>query len=117
MTPGDSGGGQTEYDVDTRAELFWEAQGGQIVYQGRDMHIMSALNVRINGKHVRRSADRLARTAGIPAVRGGPEPTLGPAQLWKGCPFVAILNLPGQPAQRAPFAHLFLCTHWGADCE
>ena len=106
-TPGDSGGGQTEYDVDTRAELFWEAQGGQIVYEGRDMHIMSAVNLRINGKHVRRSADRLARTAGIPAVRGGPEPTMGPAQLWKGCPFVAILNLPVQPAQSAPFLLTF----------
>ena len=107
VTPGDSGGGQTEYNVDTRAELFWEAQGGRIVYEGRDMHIMSAVNLRINGKHVRRSADRLARTAGIPAVRGGPEPTIGPAQLWKGCPFLAILNLPGQPAQSAPFLLTF----------
>ena len=71
------------------------------------MHIMSAVNLRINGKHVRRSADRLARTAGIPAVRGGPEPTMGPAQLWKGCPFVAILNLPGLPAQSAPFLLTF----------
>ena len=60
------------------------------------MQIMSAVNLRINGKHVRRSADRLARTAGIPAVRGGPEPTMGPAHLWKGCPFVAIW-------QSAPF--------------
>ena len=34
MTPGDSQGGETEYDVDTRAELFSEAQGGRIVYQG-----------------------------------------------------------------------------------
>ena len=107
VTPGDSGVGQIEYNVDTRAELFWEAQGGRIVYEGRDMHIMSAVNLRINGKHVRRSAVRLARTAGIPAVRGGPEPTLGPAQLWKGCPFVAILNLPGQPAQSAPFLLTF----------
>ena len=107
VTPGDSRGGQTEDNVDTRAQLFWEAQGGRIVYEGRDMHIMSAVNLRINGKHVRRSADRLARTAGIPAVRGGPEPTMGPAQLWKGCPFVAILNLPGQPAQGAPFLLTF----------
>ena len=30
------------------------------MYQGRDMHIMSAVNLRINGKHVRWSADRLA---------------------------------------------------------
>ena len=107
VTRGHSGGGQTEYDVDTRGELFWEAQGGRIVYEGRDMHIMSAVNLRINGKHFRRSADRLARTAGIPALRGGPEPTLGPAQLWKGCPFVAILNIPGQPAQSAPFLPTF----------
>ena len=107
VTPGDSGGGQTEYDVDTRAELFWEAQGGRILYDGREMHIMSAVNLRINGKHVSRSADRLARTAGIPAVRGGPEPTMRPAQLWKGCPFVAILNSPGQPAHSAPFLLTF----------
>ena len=80
VTSGDSGGGETEYNLDTRAELFWEAQGGRIVYQGRNTHIMSAVNVRINGKHVRRSAHRLARTAGIAAVRGGPEPTIGPAQ-------------------------------------
>ena len=102
MTSGDSGGGETEYDVDTRAELFWEAQGGRIVYQGRNTHIMSAVNVRINGKHVRRSAHQLARTAGIAAVRGGPEPTIGPAQLLERCPFVVILNLPGQPPQSAP---------------
>ena len=63
------------------------------MYQGRDMHIMSAVNPRINGKHVRRSAGRLARTAGIPVVRGLLEPIMGRAQLWKGCPFVAILNL------------------------
>ena len=80
VTPRDSGGGHTQCDVDTRAELFWEAQGGRIVYQVRDMHIMSGVNLRINGKHVRRSADRLARTAGIPAIRGGAEPTLRPAQ-------------------------------------
>ena len=107
VTRGDSGGAETEYDVDTRAELFWEAQWGRIVYQGRDMHIRSAVNLRINGKHVRRSDDRLARIAVIPAVRGGPEPTLGPAQLWKGCPFVAILNVPGQPPQSAPFLLAF----------
>ena len=47
------------------------------MYHGRDMHIMSAENVRINGKHVWRSADRLGRTVGIPAVRGVPEPTMG----------------------------------------
>ena len=93
--------------MDTRAELFREAHGGRIVYEGRDMHIMSAVNPRINGKQVRRSAHRLARTAGIAAVRGGPEPTMGPAQLWKGRPFVAMLNLPGQPAQSAPFLRTF----------
>ena len=107
VTPRDSGGGETEYYVDTRVELFWEAQGGRIVYQGRDMHIMSAVNLRINGKHVPRSADRLARTAGIPAVRGVPEPTMCLAQLWKGCPFVAILNLPRRPSQSAPFLLTF----------
>ena len=32
---------------------------------------------------------------------------MGPAQLWKGCPFVAILNRPGQPAQSAPFLLTF----------
>ena len=78
------------------------------------MHIMSAVNLRINGKQVRRSADRLARIAGIPAVRGGPEPTMGPAHLWKGSPFVAILNLPGQPAQSAPFLLTVSCALiWG----
>ena len=77
------------------------------MYEGRDMHIMSAVNLHIKGKHVRRSAERLARTDGIPAVRGGPELTMGSAQLWKGGPFVAILNLPGQPAQSAPFLLTF----------
>ena len=106
-TPGDSGAGETGYDVDTRAELFWEAQGGRILYQGRGMHIMSAHNLRINGKLVRRSADLLARTAGIPAASWGPEPTMGPSELWKGYPFVATLNLPWQPLQSAPFLRTF----------
>ena len=89
-----------------------------MVYQGRDMHIMRAVNPRINGKHVRRSADRLARIAGIPAIRGFLEPTMGPAQLWKGCPFVAILNLPGQPPQSAPFLLAFPSTLiGGAECH
>ena len=30
-TPRDSAAGETEYDSDTRAELFWGAQGGRIV--------------------------------------------------------------------------------------
>ena len=77
------------------------------MYQGRDIHIMSAVNLRINGKHVRRSNDRLARTAGIPAVMGVLEPTMGTAQLWKGCPFVAISNVTGQPPQSAPFCSRF----------
>ena len=71
------------------------------------MHIMSAVDLHINRKYVRRSADRLARIAGILAVRGGPDPTMGPAQLWKCCPFVAILYLPRQPAQSAPFLLTF----------
>ena len=103
MTPRDSGGAETQDHVDTRAVLVWEAQGGRFVYQGRHMHIMSAVNLRMTGKHVHRSADRLAKAAGIPAVGGVPEPTMGPAELLKGCPFVAILNLPGQPPQSAPF--------------
>ena len=57
---------------------FCEAQGGRIVYEGRVMHIISAVNLRINGKNVWRSADRLARIAGFTVVRGGPEPTMGP---------------------------------------
>ena len=77
------------------------------MYQGRNMHVMSAVNLRINRNHVRRLADRLASTAGIPAIRGGPEPTMGRAQFRKGCPFVAILNLPGQPPQSAPFLLTF----------
>ena len=32
---------------------------------------------------------------------------MGPAQLWKGCPFVGILNLPRQPPQGAPFLLTF----------
>ena len=67
------------------------------------MRIMSAVNLRSNGKHVRQSADPFAKSADIPAVRGGPVPTMGPSQLWKGYPFVAILNLPGQPSQSVPF--------------
>ena len=38
VTPRDGRGGETGYG-DTHAELLWEAQGGRIVYQGRDMHI------------------------------------------------------------------------------
>ena len=34
VTPGDSEGGEIEYDVDTRAELFWEAQGGELCIRG-----------------------------------------------------------------------------------
>ena len=79
------------------------------MYHGRDMHIMSAAHLRINGEHVRRSAEHLARTAGIPAVRGVPEPTKGPPQLWTGCMFVAILTMPEQPPQSAPFLLTFSC--------
>ena len=116
-TPGDSGGGETQYDVDTRAERFWEAQGGRMAYQGRDMHIMSPINLRINGKHVWRSADRLARTADIPAVRGGGGAQSGPGSVVEGLPVCGIF----QPARAtttkcALFAHLFLGTHWGAEC-
>ena len=32
---------------------------------------------------------------------------MGPSHLWKGCPFLAILNLPGQPSQSAPFLLTF----------
>ena len=32
---------------------------------------------------------------------------MGPSHLWKGCPFVAILNSPGQPSQSAPFLLTF----------
>ena len=48
------------------------------MYQGRDMHIMSAVNVWINGNHAQRSPERLAKIAGIPAVRGGPGVHNGP---------------------------------------
>ena len=34
VTPRDSGGGETEYDVDTRIELFWEAQRGVLCVTG-----------------------------------------------------------------------------------
>ena len=32
---------------------------------------------------------------------------MGPSQMWNGCPLVAILNLPGQPYQTAPFLLTF----------
>ena len=77
------------------------------MYQGRDMHVMSAVDLHINRNHVGLSADRLARTASIPAIRGFPEPTLGQAHLWKGCPFVAIWKVPRQPPQSAHFLLTF----------
>ena len=67
VTPRDSGGRETGCNVDTGVEVFWEAPGGRIVYHGSDMQFLSAVNLRINGKHVRLSADRLASTAGISA--------------------------------------------------
>ena len=82
------------------------------------MHIMSAVNLHIHGKHVRQSANRLARTIGIPAVRGVSEPTVRPSQLLKGCPVVAILNLPQQPPQGAPFFCKASHQHsWGEQCH
>ena len=48
VNSGDGGGGETGYNVDARIELFWEAQGGCIVYEGQDKHIMSTVNLRIN---------------------------------------------------------------------
>ena len=77
------------------------------MYKGRDMHIMSALNLRINGKHVQRSSNLLARSASMPATRGGPEPLMGLSQLRKGCSSLAILHLPGQPPQSARFLMTF----------
>ena len=50
-------------------------------------------NPLITWQQVRRSADRLARIVFISTIRGGLEPRMGPSDLWKGCPFVAILNL------------------------
>ena len=35
---------------------------------------------------------------------------MGPSQLWKGCLFVAILNLPGKPVHSAPFLLTFPST-------
>ena len=32
---------------------------------------------------------------------------MGPSQLWEGCPFVAILNVPRQPSQSASFLLTF----------
>ena len=32
---------------------------------------------------------------------------MGPSQLWTDCPFVAVLNLRGQPSQSAPFLLTF----------
>ena len=32
---------------------------------------------------------------------------MGSPQLWKGCPFVAMLNVPGQPSQSARFLFAF----------
>ena len=61
------------------------------------MHMVSVVNLRINRKHLCRSVDRLVSAAGIAAVRGGPEPTVGSSQLWNSCPFVAIFCLPRQP--------------------
>ena len=84
LTPRDSGAWETEYDVDTRAKLFREAQGGRIVYHGCDMHITSAANLCINGLHVRLSADRIAMTASVPPISRVKELTMGPSQLWKG---------------------------------
>ena len=49
---------------------FRKPNGRHIVYQARDMHIMSAVNLSINGKHVWGSANRFAGIAGIPALRG-----------------------------------------------
>ena len=84
------------YNVDTRSCYFGKLRG-----------VCSAVNMPTNGKHVRRSANRLARTTGIPAVRGGPEPTVGPSQLRKGCPFVAIFNYSQQRLHSAPFLVTF----------
>ena len=56
------------------------------------------------------SGGQLTALPELPASRllgGGAEPTVGPSQSWKGCPFVAILNLPGQPSQSAPFLLTF----------
>ena len=81
------------------------------MYHGRDMHIMSAVHLRISGKHVQRLADRLARTAGIPDI------TMGPAQLWKG--FVCGNFEPARATTTkcALFARLLLCIHRGAECH
>ena len=59
------------------------------------MHLVSAVNPHINGRHVKRSANHLARKAGIPAVRSLLPPFVCPGQLWKGCPFVPFLTCLG----------------------
>ena len=45
----------------------------------RDMHIVNALITCINGKNMKRSANRLARTEGILAVRSTTQAFVGPS--------------------------------------
>ena len=73
----------------------------ELIWEGGDMHIMSAVNLHINEKHVGPSCSR------IPVVMGRLESTIGPSPSWKGCPFVAILNYPGQPMRSVPFLLTF----------
>ena len=95
---GDNGGCEKDYGIDTRVEVFWEVEWGHTTFRVPDMHMVTAVKVRINGRQVKRFADRLARTPIIPIVRSTPQPSVGRDQLLKGRPFVSHLNLLGKPA-------------------
>ena len=76
------------------------------MYEDWDTHIRREVNFGIGLKPVQLCANCLARTTGIPVVRGGPAPIVRPSQFWKGCRFVATLDLPRKPPQSAPFLGL-----------
>ena len=78
----------------TCSEAFFN--GGRITYNGKESHIMSVVNARLNKNVVRRAADRLLKLAGF-----GRTPTANETiekviplrdVVWVGTPFAAVVN-------------------------
>ena len=99
------GGGENEYNIDMCVELFSEAEweGGHITYKGMHVHIVRAVNMRINGKHAKLLVDCLPESlvslwCNPPRYR-----LLGPASYGRAAPVLQFLTCLGNPPEVLSF--------------
>ena len=80
-------------DPSDQVGLVFEAPAcPRIQLHGTEVHVVTAINVALNGAHARLSNDRLSRIANLPRVPTARACQVTDNHLWKGCPYFAILN-------------------------